>query len=591
MGCGRSGRVGVFGVKPRLVRKCAAVCGVLMLAGLVLLAAGAASADAATWQVQQLTFDGQNDVAPKLSHEHLIWEAWDGNDFELFLRNLATGLTTPLTSNAADDTQSVIEGDWITWAQYDGDAEIMLYEIPTGTTTMVTNNVVDDTMPDVWDGRVVWQGWTAGGYEIFLRHTNGQVVNISQTVYDDFSPRIDGTWVFWTSRDGPSWDPNVDLEIYGYNIDTATRYRLTNNIYDDDDLVAGGRFAAWRTYDGTDGEIVVFDTDSGTTLLTQLTANSVEDYSPRLTWGRAAWEQRVGGQDGEILIHDLVYGNTIQITSNSADEWFRGIEGALAVWAPHDGTDFEVMVYDSLSGQTWQLTNNTTDDGFLPLVGGFGLEVLDPYVAWAGYDGTDTDIFLATLEVQPDFFDVSSAHPYYNGIDSMRRWRLINGYDLGQGVFEFRPDEHILRAQFAKMVCGAQRYLVGEDLTCPFPDLGPDPLDSLYPHDYIAQAAIRGVTTGTTAGTFEPWAEITRAQVITMIVRSALNEPLASYPAVPADFQGVLGDFHPIHGESMRWAEYFNFMDGIVGFGPGWDPWAPATRGEVAHWLTQVVFR
>ena len=121
--------------------------------------------------------------------------------------------------------------------------------------------------------------------------------------------------------------------------------------------------------------------------------------------------------------------------------------------------------------------------------------------------------------------------------------------------------------------------------------LGSDPLDTLYPHDYVAQAAARRVTTGTAAGTFEPWKEITRAQVITMIMRSIFNDPTAQLPALPADFHSTLGNFHPIHGETMRWAEYLNFMDGIQGFGPDWNPWAPATRGEVAWWLVNLMFR
>lgn len=159
--------------------------------------------------------------------------------------------------------------------------------------------------------------------------------------------------------------------------------------------------------------------------------------------------------------------------------------------------------------------------------------------------------------------------------------------DLGGAL----PDDHILRAQFAKMICGAQGYLVGEDMVCPFPDLGRDPVDTLYPHDYVAQAAARSVTTGTASGTFEPWAEITRAQVITMIMRSLFNDPSAQLPALPTDFVGTFGDFHPIHGETMRWAEYLHFMDDIEGFGPGWNPWAPATRGEVAYWLVRLMFR
>ena len=41
--------------------------------------------------------------------------------------------------------------------------------------------------------------------------------------------------------------------------------------------------------------------------------------------------------------------------------------------------------------------------------------------------------------------------------------------------------------------------------------------------------------------------------------------------------------FDPEHGFNMRMAEWLGCLDGVAGFGPGWDPWAPATRAEVAQ--------
>jgi hypothetical protein len=131
----------------------------------------------------------------------------------------------------------------------------------------------------------------------------------------------------------------------------------------------------------------------------------------------------------------------------------------------------------------------------------------------------------------------------------------------------------------------AQGQPVSESLVAPFADLGPDDPNDLYPHDYIALIAQTGVTVGKTPTTFAPWENVSRAQVLSMVVRAAQNKfaigGILAPP--PAGYQGSLGDFSPAHAENARIAEHNGLTAGLVGFGPGWDPWAPATRGECAQ--------
>lgn len=44
----------------------------------------------------------------------------------------------------------------------------------------------------------------------------------------------------------------------------------------------------------------------------------------------------------------------------------------------------------------------------------------------------------------------------------------------------------------------------------PFTDLDPDDPTNLYPHEYVAAAPAAGITNGTRATTFSPWADISR---------------------------------------------------------------------------------
>ena len=183
------------------------------------------------------------------------------------------------------------------------------------------------------------------------------------------------------------------------------------------------------------------------------------------------------------------------------------------------------------------------------------------------------------------FVDVPAGHPYGAAIENLRAAGIVSGYQIAPGVFAFHPDDPVWRAQFAKMIVGARHLPVDESLVSPFTDLGTDDPGDLYPHEYVAAAFQAGITDGTTPTTFGPFLPITRAQLVTMIMRALYNDPSVSLPPVPTGFTGTLGMFDPVHGPTMLHAESLGLLGGLQGFGPGWDPWAPATRGEVAQIL------
>ena len=68
-----------------------------------------------------------------------------------------------------------------------------------------------------------------------------------------------------------------------------------------------------------------------------------------------------------------------------------------------------------------------------------------------------------------------------------------------------------------------------------------------------------------------------------MAMRGALGWWPVQLVSPPSGWTGTLGMFDPEHGPNRIRAEWLGCLDGVVGFGPGWDPWAPATRAEVAQ--------
>lgn len=182
----------------------------------------------------------------------------------------------------------------------------------------------------------------------------------------------------------------------------------------------------------------------------------------------------------------------------------------------------------------------------------------------------------------------SDVFPYGSESDAIKDLSsrgIINGYDDGT----FRPDNPVWRQHFAKMVVLTLGLPTSETDACPFNDVDVGGPSTLYPDNYIAVAAAQGITNGTGSGKFSPTAEISRAQVITMVVRAAENLwPTVLYEP-PASYVGTWGTgFDALHGPNARKAEYNGLLVGLDL--PSLDPWGGMPRGEVAQVLHNLLW-
>jgi hypothetical protein len=147
-----------------------------------------------------------------------------------------------------------------------------------------------------------------------------------------------------------------------------------------------------------------------------------------------------------------------------------------------------------------------------------------------------------------------------------------------------------MRQHFAKMVIRTLGLPVSPADTCPFVDVvksAPgayvDPSDPHYPDHYIAVCAAVGITTGKTWDTYAPYENITRAQLITMVARAI------QLPDPPSGYRPPFGNFSSIHYPWARRAAFAGLLGSLQGVGPGYDFWAPATRGEVCVLLCNLL--
>ena len=175
------------------------------------------------------------------------------------------------------------------------------------------------------------------------------------------------------------------------------------------------------------------------------------------------------------------------------------------------------------------------------------------------------------------FIDVFADHPYYRAVLSLAGAGVVTGKDDGR----FYPDDPVMRQQFAKMIVLGCEYPVTESDKCRFKDVTKSGASSLYPDNYVAVCAAHQITVGKTETEFDPYSSITRAQVMTMVVRAAQDYKPPAIEEPPAGWRGRLPAGDPTHGANIARAEYSGLLAGIdlstfavAGF---------ATRGEIAQ--------
>jgi hypothetical protein len=188
------------------------------------------------------------------------------------------------------------------------------------------------------------------------------------------------------------------------------------------------------------------------------------------------------------------------------------------------------------------------------------------------------------------FADVLPTSRYRVAIESMAARGFIDGYLSDTGVRTFRPETPVTRQQFAKIIARSLGLRVSEADVCPFPDVPVGGYtDPFYPDNYVAAVADRGITRGTSASPplFSPWRSISRAQVVSMVVRAGKSELAGRLFPPPAGYVGMRPHSDPVHGENIRWAGYNGLLTGVELI--GWDVAAACSRGEVAQILWSLV--
>ena len=198
------------------------------------------------------------------------------------------------------------------------------------------------------------------------------------------------------------------------------------------------------------------------------------------------------------------------------------------------------------------------------------------------------------------FLDVGSEHLFFPYIEALRAAGVVSGREVpsGSGLWYFRSDDLVLRAQFAKMAVEVAGLHTAEVDALEQPTFTDVPLQRgqygeplTYPYDYVEEAAAAGIVGGYPDGDFRPWDPMKRVHLVRMILRAATaaGRPLEPYTGS----EQVFSDVPPgsaLYGDVMT-----AYTNGIMSGGSDGagglrlDPWGSATRGHVAKMTANLM--
>lgn len=554
---------------------------------LILLACASPALAAGGFQVTDIP-GSSGAVGCSAAEGRTVWSTGSA----IYLHDSATDRTEQISNAWGGVYQEVIDGDDVVWVQAEpgGDSghtwALYHYAIDSGKLTRLAGDVAETdspARPHLKNGKVVWtaaEESSGSGTEIYLHdlrtHVTERLTNDSR---NDWSPETDGTYVVWCAQVGDGHE----ILLYEIASGRTSSVAIGSLAFGSSPHIDEGH-VVWAMTQPNGSQIYLYDIATGVT--TQITDNDYSDGdyqgAPQISGGHVVWGARPG-RSLDVFLYDIAAKTTIRLTNDGDEDRYPSIDGDLVAWWGGDNHDWEIFGYDISAAERFRLTSNEADDQ--------DVIASDGTILWIQREsGLQTIMAAKRMDSSTPpivrFPDVPRTHTAFAAVQALAAAGVVSGQANGS----FDPDSFLLRAQAAKIVCEGLDLTPEEEAVNPFVDLGADNPESLYPHEYVAIAAERGIVRGTEPGKFTPWRPVTRAEFITMVVRSARSFDLGLVgPPVGFGTSIPTGGINPDHRANLLTAESNGLLGGVPGLGAGWDPTAPILRSEAAQVLWNLL--
>lgn len=199
-------------------------------------------------KLTQITTNYYYVLNPDVHGNELVFQAWDGNDYEIYLYHFDTGQIEQITNNQFDDISPVVWNGQVAWIAHPTvSAEVFLHK--DGDIRKISEGTQDNSAPSIWEGRVVWQAYDDTDLEIYYFNGN-RTIKLTSNAWDDMAPQIRDGLIVWMS-----YVDNWDAEIMALDLGDYIAVQLTNDEFEDSFPKTAGEKVVWQTVNET-GAIV-----------------------------------------------------------------------------------------------------------------------------------------------------------------------------------------------------------------------------------------------------------------------------------------------------------------------------------------------
>jgi hypothetical protein len=383
------------------------------------------SAPITPWTTTPVTRNDAGDYGYKISGNYVVWQASDGHDWEIYLRDISDPNSTPvqLTDNEIDDAYPNVRGGYVFWSQDVPDAgfEIIRYTIADGSTSRLTTNDIDDIGVELSDTHAVWTAGQRDGEkgilvpattEVYVVRydvpTPSEPTNISFNAVADDAPRISGDKIIWVSR-APAGDADIMLYDLAAPVlgGTPISEGGPDNGFHDERPQIDGNFVVWQQQQSqSETHIILYN------LLTQ-TRQQMSDplvtllnQNPQISSGNVVWEGyrefTPTFADWGIYHRHVESPQAFAISDNffGVDEQAR-VLGNHVVWVGLNGEQGDVFYrdlaqfYEDLALGRSREAQNVSQGIARPWTPQIFDRSGKAAVAWYDFDGTDYEIKFA----------------------------------------------------------------------------------------------------------------------------------------------------------------------------------------------------
>jgi beta propeller repeat protein len=359
--------------------------------------------------------------------------------------------------------------------------------------------------PVVDNALVVWEDDAAGTWDIQAKDlATGRTFAVFAGPGDQRQPVVSGSLVVWADNRAGTWD------VYGAyitNDQAGTAFPIAGGPGDQTHPVVSGTTVAWQSTTGTRWDVLAQDISAGQPLT--LSVASTTNINPAIDGNLVVWQSTVPTMtlkgpgvagDWDIVGATIAGTGAFSVTNGGGQHTNPAINGNLVVWQQSTGDHWTISGKDLGTGSTFAVTNAPGDQT--------APSISDEQVAYLGSEVGPAGAAPLDCGANGQRRAVRETHARSGGADDTP----ISAY----GCSVQRPHTSHGRTVWDQDPPGvsAESDIYGNVCNTTYSDVHP----ADYFFDPVRSLACAGALSGYADGTFRPYNNTTRAQMVKIVV-------------------------------------------------------------------------